>query len=75
MAAVWVAIFVFNVATGGRETVVAGNSPPPTPEVMMALKEQRRMMAQLLDAGAADAVARPRVPGPRSEQRQAFVVC
>ena len=73
MAAAWLLVLVFHLATGEREKVVADHAPPP-PDVAVALKEQRQMLAQLLDTGATAPMIRPRIPGPRSEQRQSLMV-
>lgn len=69
LAAVWVGMLIFNYATAERGMVIA-ESPPPAPEVKMALREQRQMMAQLLGAGPVEPATRPHIPGPRSEERQ-----
>jgi len=66
MAAVWVAVLVLGFASAEKETAVTETAQAPTADVMMVLKEQRQMMAQLLDSAPAP-MDRVRVPGPRSE--------
>jgi hypothetical protein len=70
MAVVWVVVLVLCLGAREQKTAVTENAPPPTADVMMALKEQRQMMAQLLDAAPPETITRPRIPGPRSEWRQ-----
>lgn len=68
IAAVWVGILIFGMASSDWGPAVATSAPAP--DVMMAIEQQRQMMAQLLDSAPAESATKPRLPGPRSEERQ-----
>jgi len=71
LAAVWVVILGVNASLSDKPRIVANNSPP-SPEVLMALKEQRRVLAELIQTIPVEAVEPPRRgPQPRSERRGA----
>jgi hypothetical protein len=66
LAAVWMILLGFQLATASAPSAMARRSP--SSEVRMALAAQRRELARLLDVPADPAPApRPTVPGPRSE--------
>jgi len=48
-----VAVLVLGFASAEKETAVTETAQAPTADVMMVLKEQRQMMAQLLDSAPA----------------------
>jgi hypothetical protein len=73
MAAVWVAVLIFCLGAQESQTELANNAPQSAPAVMTAWREQRQMMAQLLDPASAEAITRSRIPGPRSEERQTII--
>jgi hypothetical protein len=69
LAAVWVVILGVNASLSDKPRIVA-NNPPPSPEVLMALREQRRVLAELIQTTPVEAVEPPRRgPQPRSERR------
>ncbi|PYM13959.1 MAG: hypothetical protein DME18_07795 [Verrucomicrobia bacterium] len=67
LAAVWVLILALNSVT--REPARAAQSPntPRAPEVLIALKEHRRWLAELTGPSAPVEAPKPFVPRPRSE--------
>ncbi len=70
LAAIWIFIFAVNVSIGDKTPMIAEKVTPPSPEVIAELRQQQRMLAELIgvnDAGDAD---RPKVivPAPRSER-------
>jgi hypothetical protein len=69
LAAVWVFIFALNHATLDKPEIMARKSSPPSPEIMMVLQEQRRMLAKLIDSSDQPAAEPPKpfVPRPRGE--------
>jgi hypothetical protein len=72
MAGVWVVILGLRVMAGGDEssTMRQAKVSAPSAEVVAALREQKTMLAQLLDPSAMPpALPPPRVPGPRGERR------
>jgi hypothetical protein len=71
LAAVWLVIFAFSYFTGDRPEIMAAQLPPPTPQMMMAVQEQRKMLARLIqpfDESPAEP-PKPLVPQPRGELR------
>ena len=72
LAAVWLTILVFNHSQADGHPAVRVNSPTPPGEMRLALREQRRVLDELIGPGpAASAVEPPRHPNnqPRSERR------
>jgi hypothetical protein len=69
LAAVWIVILAVNFSMRDPTPVVAEKSAPPSPEVIGEMKQQRRLLAELIgprDAPEADR-SKPLVPRPRSE--------
>lgn len=68
LAAVWVIILTLNSASPGDPTTIAKRPASPAPETLLALREQRRLLAELI-APVTDAAepTRAYVPRPRSE--------
>jgi len=67
LAAVWVLILALNSVT--REPARAAQSPntPRAPEVLMALRDHRRLLAELIESQTSAEAPKPFVPRPRSE--------
>jgi len=69
LAAVWILIFCMDFSTRDTTRVVAEKAAPPSPEVIVELKQQQRMLAELISAGQARDAEAPRfLPLPRSER-------
>ncbi|HXR03871.1 MAG TPA: hypothetical protein VN836_04095 [Verrucomicrobiae bacterium] len=70
LAAVWVFIFVLNFSMRDKAPALVEKVSPPSPEVVAELKQQQRILAELM--GARDALdadrSRPMAPRPRSER-------
>ena len=73
LAAVWVLILALNSVT--REPAGSARSPnaPRAPEVLMALREHRRLLAELTGSPTAAEQPKPFEPRPRSERSQRIV--
>ncbi len=71
LAAVWVLIFAMDFSTRDASQTVAGKSSPPSPEVIVELRQQQRLLAELIGPRETHDADRsnPFVPQPRSEQR------
>jgi hypothetical protein len=69
LAAVWVLIFIFNVSQRDKSELAALKLPPPSPEAIMAWRQQERLLAELIGSpGTGDAERRKIfLPQPRSE--------
>jgi len=69
LAAVWILIFAVDFSVRDKSPVMAEKAAPPSPEVIVELKQQQRMLAELIGAGQARAAELPRyLPQPRSER-------
>jgi hypothetical protein len=70
LAAVWVLIFAVNFSMRDTTRVVAEKAAPPSREVIAELKQQQRMMAELIGARDTGDADRPKslVPQPRSQR-------
>ena len=77
LAAVWIFIFALNFATRDDAPLAKAKSAvPPSPEVLMVLKQQRQLRAELvgsLEPRDADR-AKTFLPRPRSELRNEFAM-
>jgi hypothetical protein len=71
LAAIWIGILTINFFTADPTGQIARNVSEPSPELMIALQEQRRELARLTESGSAYDLERPRSspPRPRSELR------
>jgi hypothetical protein len=70
LAAVWILILAVNVSMRDPSPVRAEKSSPPSPEVIVELRQQQRMLAELTgprDTSDADR-SKSFVPQPRSER-------
>jgi len=63
LAAVWIALFIFNVSQRDKAELAARKLPPPSPEAIMAWRQQERLLAELIG---------PSVPGD-AERRKIFL--
>jgi hypothetical protein len=75
LAAVWILIFIVNVSQrDGSQTVIAKSTP--SPEVMMAFRDQQKLLNELLADRSLPADAeRPRIfsPKPRTETTELLI--
>ena len=76
LAGAWLVIIVLNVAS--RETIAQPTAPVQetkrTPETLQALREQKRLFAELVGSLSAPEAEAPRfVPRPRSENQPSIV--
>ena len=69
LAAAWVCIGALNLATRDTSPRVAEKSAPPSPEVIVELRKQQRLFAELVGAHESQDVDRQKnfSPKPRSE--------
>jgi hypothetical protein len=78
LAAAWMVIIALNLASFERAPApmqTANAAPSRSPEILQALREQRRLFAELVGLGAAPEAEAPNfVPRPRSECLSATAV-
>ena len=69
LAAVWMVIFILNFSVRDKPPVVAEKAPPPSPEVLVELRQQHKLYAELIGIAETHDADRQRVlsPKPRSE--------
>jgi hypothetical protein len=70
LAAAWMVILAVNFSIRDQAPVVAEKAAPPAPEIMVELKQQRRLLAELIgprDAPVADR-SKPLVPQPHTRR-------
>jgi hypothetical protein len=70
LAAIWVFILAVNFSMGDSSPRRAEKSVPPSPEVMVELRKQQLMLAELIGPREAHDADRPRniAPRPRGER-------
>ena len=75
LAAVWVIIFAVNFSVRDGSSKLAAKSAPPSPEVVVELKKQQRMFAELVGANEPPDADRQKIfsPKPRSERTEILV--
>jgi hypothetical protein len=66
LAAIWVVVFTLNFASRESEPQIAAITPEPPREVLVALKQQRQLRAELLSSSDAPVAEPPKWPAPHS---------
>lgn len=76
LAAVWAVILAMNFFTAEKTEAIAKQAPPLSPEVMMALREQQRVLARLIELYDEPLAEPPKpfIPRPRGECRAAVMM-
>ena len=72
LAAAWILIVMAN-STAGDSNLARHKPVPPAPEVLLALREQRRLMAELIGPVTSLETPRAFVPRPRSERPPEYI--
>jgi hypothetical protein len=75
LAAVWVLILAVNFSIRDKSPVVAEKAVPPSPEMIVELRQQQRMLAELIGSRDEHDADRSKsfVPQPRSERVEILV--
>jgi hypothetical protein len=76
LASVWLLVLAFNFATKDKSETAVAQMPPASPEMIEALREQHRLLAELVGRTGPREADRPKatVPAPRSERLSKWVV-
>jgi len=71
LAAVWILIFAVNFSTRDASQAVAGKSSPPSSEVIVELRQQQQLLAELIGPCETRVTGPLKIFGrqPRSERR------
>jgi hypothetical protein len=76
LAAVWILILAVDFSARDKTPIMAEKSAPPSPEVMVELRQQQRLLAELMgprDTSDADR-SKSFAPQPRSERTEMVTV-
>ena len=76
LAAVWVALFIFNISQRDKAELAARKLPPPSPEAILAWRQQERLLAELIGPSTPGDAERRNIflPKPRTENAGAMAV-
>jgi hypothetical protein len=76
LAAVWVLIFIFNISQRDKSELAARKLPPPSPEAIMAWRQQERLLAELIGPSTPGDAERRKIflPKPRTENAEFLAV-
>jgi hypothetical protein len=76
LAAIWILIFAVNFSQRDKSEMMAGKTPLPSPEMILVLGQQERLLAELTDQQEAHDAEPPRLflPQPRSEGRREILM-
>lgn len=75
LAALWVVILALQLASRDSTEVMVRKTPPPSPEMLMVLRQQKLLLAELVERTEPRAIDRPKAvpPRPRSDRyRETF---
>ncbi|HXR03936.1 MAG TPA: hypothetical protein VN836_04430 [Verrucomicrobiae bacterium] len=69
LATVWIVLFIFNVSQRDKSELAARKLPPPSPEAIIAWRQQEKLLAELIGPSAPGAAERRKIflPKPRTE--------
>ena len=72
LTAVWIALFIFNVSQRDKSELAARKLPPPSPEAILAWRQQERLLAELIGPSVPGDADRRKIflPKPRTENTE-----
>jgi hypothetical protein len=72
LAAMWLVILAVNLSLRDKPQTVTANLAPPSPQVLAALQQQRRLLSELMGQSLTPEAEPPTLilPRPRSERRE-----
>jgi hypothetical protein len=76
LAAVWMALLIFNVSQRDKAELAARKLPPPSPEAILAWRQQEKLLAELIGPSAPGDAEQRKIflPKPRTEIAEAVAV-
>ena len=76
LATVWILIFIFNISQRDKSELAARKLPPPSPEAIMAWRQQERLLAELIGPSVPSDAERRKIflPKPRTENAELWAV-
>ncbi len=69
LAAIWMVIFAVNFSMRDQKPAEAEKSPPPSPQILAELKQQRQMLVEMIGQ-TTDAEPPKMMPLPRSQRME-----
>jgi len=71
LAAAWILIFLVNVSQRDPSEIMARKNSPPPPEMILAFRQQEKLLAELIGPNETQAAEPPKTfsPRPSSERR------
>jgi hypothetical protein len=75
LAAVWVVILALHYSARDTSPVIEAKYTPPTPQMILVLREQKELLAELEQTGETPQADQPKParPGPHSERRPQYL--
>ena len=76
LVAVWMALLIFNVSQRDKSELAARKLPPPSPEAIMAWRQQEKLLAELIGPSAPGDAEQRKIflPKPRTENTETVAV-
>jgi len=74
LAAVWVFILVLNLSMREKAPVIVEKSTPPSPEMVIELRQQQKMLAELIGPTELRVADRQRVLSPKPRSARADIL-
>jgi hypothetical protein len=72
LAAVWILIFVVNFSQHDKSEMMARKTSPPSPEMMIAFRQQEILLAELIGPNEPQVAERPKTFSPRPSSERSF---
>ncbi|HEY1718403.1 MAG TPA: hypothetical protein VGH42_08955 [Verrucomicrobiae bacterium] len=71
LVTIWILIFVVNFSQQDKSELMARKTPPPSPEMILAFRQQERLLAELIGPDETRVAEPPKIfsPRPSSERR------
>jgi hypothetical protein len=75
LAAVWILIFIFNFSQRDKSELMAKKSPLPSPEMILAFRQQEKLLAELIGPNEPQSAEPPKtfLPRPSSERIEILI--
>jgi hypothetical protein len=72
LAAVWITLFIFNVSQRDKSELAARKLPPPSPEMILAFRQQEKLLAELIGPNETRPAEPPKPFSPRPSSQRRF---
>jgi hypothetical protein len=74
LAAVWIFIFIINFSQHDKSEMMARKSPPPSPEMILAFRQQELLLAELIGQNEPRDAEPPKIFSPRPSSERRFEI-